>query len=273
MRVDRTDLPAKLRAAIETETGPIRAAEPASTGNHADIASTLHGRDRVTFVKAARRLSPEEDGPEVRSLRWEAAVNPYVTEFAPRLRWKVEAGGWLALGFDHIDGRKADYTPGSPDLPMLAKVLHALQSTPGPGAVRLRAERRWATDADDVSRMSGDALLHTDLNEDNLIITPDGGAFLVDWAFVSRGAAWIEPALLILWLLKAGHTPAQAEQWVTQFPSWHEAGAPTIDMFSRILAERWRHNSVRNPAPWAVEHAAAAERWAHHRAEDARGRG
>ncbi|TDD39981.1 hypothetical protein E1287_02050 [Actinomadura sp. KC06] len=125
----------------------------------------------------------------------------------------------LVLGFEHIEGRHADYTPGSPDLEILVKTVQALQSTPCPDVVQMRVERRWTSVTEDVSPMAGTSLLHTDVNAENLLITPDGRAVLVDWAFAARGAAWAELGLLIPWLLKSGHTPAEAADWATQFPS------------------------------------------------------
>ncbi|MFF5265401.1 phosphotransferase [Actinomadura viridis] len=264
MRSDWTDLPEQLRAEIEARTGPITGIDPAPTGNHADIASTLHTPGGRIFVKAARKL-PDKDGPEVMSLRREATVNPHVGEFAPRLLWTTEDGGWLALAFEHVDGRHADFTPGSPDLEILAKTVQALQATPCPDVVRMLVERRWQSVADDVSPMAGDALLHTDLNDNNLLITPDGRAYVVDWAFTGRGAAWVELGLLIPWLLKAGHSTAEAEHWVAQFPAWSTAAPAHIDLFSRAFAEKWRQHAERDAADWVTLHASLTRGWAEHR--------
>ncbi|MEU8799553.1 phosphotransferase [Spirillospora sp. NPDC048819] len=266
MRSDWTDLPEELRIEIEAKAGPISSIDPAPTGNHADIASTLHSPEGLTFVKAARKLA-DRDGPEVMSLRREAAVNPYVSEMAPRLRFQVEVGEWVALGFEHITGRRADFTPGSPDLAVLAKTIQSIQGTPCPDVVRMVVERRWQSVAKDVSPMSGSALLHTDLNEDNLIITLEGRAYVVDWAFVSRGQAWVELGLLTPWLLKAGHSPREADEWVSQFGSWTDAKPPHVDLFSTALAERWRTHSQTNSADWVAEHAALTKQWADYRLE------
>lgn len=265
MRTDWTELPADLLTCMEAEMGPVVAVEPAPTGNHADVASSVHTAGGKLFVKAARKVSPDQDGPEVRSLRREAAVNPHVSEFAPRLLWTVEAGGWLALGFEHVEGRRADFTPGSADLAFLAKTIHAIQATPCPDVVRMAVERRWQSVARDVTPMSGGALLHTDLNEDNFIITPDGRPYVVDWAFVARGAAWAELALLIPWLLLAGHSPGEADAWAHQFVSWAEAPPEHIDRFSAAFAEKWRINSKTNTADWVTRHADLTRRWADHR--------
>jgi hypothetical protein len=267
MRSDWTDLPAETREAIEAQTGPIHRIRPAPTGNHANIASTVDAADGRLFVKAAWKVSADTDGPEVRSLRWEAAINPYVTAYAPRLLWTVEAGGWLALGFEHVEGRHADYTPGSADLDLLAKVIDTFQAMHCPQVLGdKRVERRWVGLADDVSPMAGDAMLHADLNPANLLVTADGRVYVVDWAFACRGAAWVEMGLLIPWLLKAGHSPADAEKWVSQFPSWAAADSADIDLFSRVFAERWRRHALRDePEDWVVLQAEATKQWADHR--------
>ncbi|WP_173390608.1 phosphotransferase [Actinomadura litoris] len=264
VRTDWSDLPEDLRTEIEAHTGPVVDVEPAPTGNHADIASTLYTTGGPVFVKAARKLA-DRDGPEVKSLRREASVNPVVTELAPRLRWQVEAGEWLALGFDHVQGRPADFSPGSPDLDVLAKTIQAIHNAPCPDAVRLVVERRWQKHTADVAFLAGHTLLHTDLNQDNFIITSDGRAYVVDWAFVSRGAAWVELGLLIPWLLKAGHSPNEAEAWVSQFPSWEQTAAADIDTFAAAFAMQWRKASQMREDPWVHLHADLTGRWDDHR--------
>ncbi|MEU8797880.1 phosphotransferase [Spirillospora sp. NPDC048819] len=265
MRSDWTDLPPEVLGAIKAHTGPIRRVEPALAGNHADIAATVHGAGGRMFVKAARKVAPNKDGAEVRSLRWEAAINPHVSEYAPCLHWTVEAGGWLALGFEHVQARHSDYTPGSADLDALAKVIDGLQSHPLPDVLeRKRVERRWEFLAD-VSPLAGNTLLHADLNPANVLLGDASAVYVVDWTFAGRGAPFLEMALLLPWLLKAGHTFAEAERWVSRFPAWTSADPAAVDLFARVFADKWQANIVTNTADWALEHAAAAQRWAMYR--------
>jgi aminoglycoside phosphotransferase (APT) family kinase protein len=65
--------------------------------------------------------------------------------------------------------------------------------------------------------MDGDALVHTDLNPANLIVT-SGGLRIVDWAYATKAAPWVELALLVQWLIGSGHTPGQAEDWLAPVP-------------------------------------------------------
>lgn len=67
------------------------------------------------------------------------------------------------------------------------------------------------------------------------------------------------------WLLKAWHTPRQSEAWMARFPSWANADPAHIDLFARAFADKWQANLATNNAAWAIEHAAAAQRWARHR--------
>lgn len=264
MRSDRApDLPDEIRNAIEAHTGHITGFELASGGSNADIAATLHTPRGRTFLKAARRL--DQDGPGVRSLCREAAINPHVREFAPRLLWQIETKEWVALGFEHVAARHADYSPGSSDLSILAKVVQQLQGAPCPDVVKMRVERRWEALTGDVSPMAGDALLHTDLNPNNLLIAADGRAYVVDWAFASRGAAWVELGQLVPWLIRAGHRPAEAERWVAQFPSWTEADSAAIDLYAQVSAERWRRHAEAKGISGTPEYVAVAQQWAEYR--------
>ncbi|WP_052397449.1 MazG-like family protein [Streptomyces sp. NRRL F-5123] len=55
-----------------------------------------------------------------------------------------------------------------------------------------------------LQHFDGDALLHTDFAPDNVLIA-DGRARPVDWAWPTRGEAWIDPSALALRLMEAGH--------------------------------------------------------------------
>ncbi|GAA2628474.1 phosphotransferase [Actinomadura fulvescens] len=264
MRIDWTELPTEIQAAVEAHTGQVGSVVPAAEGNHANIASTVHGGRGSVFVKAARKQAADQDGAEVRSLRWENAINPHVSEFAPRLLDSAEAGGWFAIIFEHVDGRRADFAPDSPDLEVLAKTVDALQSTAAPDALKKYVQRRWESVVDDVTPMAGDQLLHADLNPANFLITADR-VYLVDWAFVARGAAWVEPALLMPWLLQAGHEPGDAERWLSRIGSWADADPAHLDLFAGAFAAKWAINLENNSEPWAVKLAAAARAWAHYR--------
>lgn len=273
MRRDWADLPEALRNAIEQRIGPVGSVQPASVGRSADFTSTLRTAQGRTFVKAAQR-STVQDGPQVRSLRREVTLAPYMSEFAPRLLWHFQAGEWLALGFEYVEGRHADYSPGSPDLDLVAKtVQRVLQSFPCPAAVEMKVERRWEALTDDVSPIAGDSLLHTDLNPANLLLTPDGRVRVVDRGFASRGAPWVEMGQIIPWLIRAGHSSAGAEEWAEQFPAWSSADPGAIDLYARVSAERWRRYNAANPTPQVPHYVTVAQQRAAYRLHDLNSRG
>ncbi len=124
----------------------------------------------------------------------ESAINPYVRAVSPALLWRIEIDGWDLLCFEHVDGRGADFTPGSPDLPDLVATIRRLAELPCPDVPPVyfrRAEQRWAEAIDDPAArevLAGDAILHTDYNPANILITTDG-AQIIDWAWPTKGAA------------------------------------------------------------------------------------
>jgi hypothetical protein len=70
---------------------------------------------------------------------------------------------------------------------------------------------------------------------------------------------------MIPWLLRAGHSPGEAEQWVSQYPSWTAANPAHIDLHARYLAEQWGQHPSRYTEPWITEYADLIEQWAAHR--------
>ena len=95
----------------------------------------------------------------------QAAVAPLVRELSPELMWHFDEAGWNVLGYEHVDGRHADYAPGSPDLDRLVHLMDALRAIkvpddPGPFK---RAEDRWTPYLDDpasASVFAGPVLTH-----------------------------------------------------------------------------------------------------------------
>jgi hypothetical protein len=250
-RIGWVDLPEQVRKEIEARTGRVTASRPAG-GDRSDMTATLDTDAGRVFVKGAG------GGMFARSLRNEAAINPDVSAVAPRLLWRVQAKGWTVLGFEHVDGRHADYSPSSADLPLLRTALRRLQQIPAPARVSRRVERHYG----DLAVMAGDSLLHTDLHPDNVLIGL-GRAYLVDWAWACRGAPWVELAMLAFRLMAAGHTIGAAEAWGRTFPSWAD-GKP-LDAFVDANARSWRRAAERDPQGWKIRASRLAQKWADER--------
>lgn len=264
-RIHWSDLPTTARAAVAEQTGTIHHVATAGGGANSAIAARVHADHGRYFVKG---LAAEH--PQALTQQREADINPHLPASCPRLLWRVRAAGWDLLGFELITGRTADYSPGSPDLPVVAAALGELAGTPCPSGLPLKqADQRWAayTGADAGSQLAGDALLHTDLAPHNVLISGDR-AHLIDWAWPTRGPAWIDPAVWVIRLIDDGHSPHQAEQWAAHTRAWHTAPRAALDMFADANRAMWRDIAHHEPATeWKQRIARSAQRWATHRSD------
>lgn len=179
---------------------------------------------------------------------------------------KYEPLVWL-LGFEHVPGRHAELSPGSPDLPLVARAVRTIGAIAAPPAEvgrRVIADRweaalakenahGWAVRA----HMRGSTLVHSDLNPLNILVSDK--AHVVDWAWWRTGAVWIDPAFLIVRLIAAGHEPVLAEEWAAQFDAFREAPDEAVTAFAASLVCLWERRFAGTDAT------KAAQRWAEHR--------
>lgn len=257
-----TPMDANLAALIAPHTGTIRQESRTKRGYSSDYTGIITADDGRTFVKAVR-----DGSRNAASLEREAAINPHVTPIAPALLWQAHGNGWHALGFEYAEGRHADFRPGSADLPAVLRAVDAIGRTPLPEAARDWPETRYDRYADDATAglFRGDALLHTDINPDNILIRHDGGTAVVDWAWPARGPAWMDPACLVVQLISAGHPAADAERWAARCASWKQAQPGAVDAFAAAVVRMyWRFEEM-DPEPWRKAMTAAAQAWAEHR--------
>lgn len=264
--VEFDDLPARVRSAIEAETGPILKAETISAGLNSAVSARLQTAIGAVFLKGLRI-----DHRWVWTQQREADINPYVTSLAPRLLFHIIADGWDILGFEAIDGRHADYSPRSPDLPKVVEAMRRLGEIPCPDIELRRAEQRLATYVDnpaDAEMFKGDVLLHTDWNNHNVLITDDC-ARLVDWGWATRGAAWLDAAHWIIWLIAAGHTPEEAEHLVSRVPCWSTAPPAAVDAFAVASSGLWDEIAGNASDDWTSRQRSAVRQWCDHRADHA----
>jgi hypothetical protein len=264
MRLHWEDLPTATRAAVEALTGPVYAAATADKGLNSEIAATLDtGAGRV-FVKGMN-----SDHPRAWTQNREATINPHVAPLAPRLLWRMNDGTWDLLGFEHFEGRPADYRPESADLALVAEAIITLSGVRAPVDLELKhIEQRLAdyiNSPDDAELLRGEYLLHTDWHPDNVLIV-DNAARVVDWAWPTRGAAWIDAGCWVVWLIAAGHSSAAAEQWAAKIPAWFTASRRAIDVFATAQERLWAGIAADAPdVAWIQALAAAASQWAAYR--------
>ncbi|WP_433401636.1 aminoglycoside phosphotransferase [Streptomyces sp. CA-146814] len=266
-RIGLDDLPPAARAAVEEHTGPLLTVTETTEGFNSEVAARVTSATGAWHIKGLRT-----DHPRAWTQHREAAIAPFLNGLAPALRWRVETAGWDLLGFEPLDGHHADYTPGSPDLPEVAALLRRLGTTPCPTIELRRAEQRlerYVTHPDELRYFAGTHLLHTDLNNTNVLIDDHGPqgdrARLVDWAWATQGAPWLDAGYWIIWLIAAGHTPTSAEQRAAEIPAWHTAPAEAVTAFATANHNLWHEISTRDPDPWTLRLATAATTWHTHR--------
>lgn len=264
MHTDYEALPRLVRAAVEERTGEVRSARSADAGTNCAVATILDTESGLMFLKGL----PLDDLRVVAQQR-EARIGPFVGAVSPRLLWHAAVEGWDLLAFDAIeDGRHADYTPGSPDVPKVFELLERLARIPCPQVSMYSAERRWGKvldDPADAKRFAGSSLLHTDWHQWNILVTGER-AWLVDWAWATWGAPFIDPALVVPRLIAAGHTPGEAESWAEKSAAWRNADQTSVTLFSVAVARMVRTLADKDPSGvWRRTLVEAAQRWADYR--------
>jgi hypothetical protein len=255
-----------LESLIRPYVGDQITLEPASRGNSSDVTALVEGTNGRFFLKAVRN----RPGGRRDSLVREGLINPHVQPICPAVLWQAENDDWITLGFETIDARPTDFTPGSPDLPAVVDILNQITGIDLPEIAKDWIETRWdrfAATVEDVELFRGDTLLYTDIHENNLLIGDNNATWAVDWAWPTRGAAFVDPACLVVQLIAAGHTAQQAESWVAQCTAWANTDPRAIDAFA--AATHTMHTTRAEQFPdtgWLKAMAVAAQEWTNHRA-------
>ncbi|WEV26753.1 hypothetical protein OYE22_17270 [Streptomyces sp. 71268] len=257
-----TELPSAAREAVEKLAGPIERGETADSGVMSRLACTLHTTASRVFLKGTRL-----DDETAWLYDYEARVTRSAPR-APRVLWQVEAGGWLLIGYEFLEGRHPQLAPASDDLAALVDMLTMLSSTPWPTEVRKKPLHvRWAGFyPDDCAQyLQGTALTHTDVSPLNMLVTADG-IRLLDWALACPGPDWADTAFSVVRLVHAGHSPEQAEQVARAVPAYRAAAPAAVSTFAHALHAVWASREKADPLPHRAALTAAARAWADHRA-------
>ena len=238
-RLEWDELPASVRNAVEERTGPVVAAELVEEGLNCSVALVLHTkRAGRLFLKGAR--TSDTDG--LAGLACEERINPALGGVAPGIRYRFDADGWLLLAFVYIEGRHADLSPGTADLPAVASALsrmHHLGVPPFPVPPLEDRFRKFLL-PNEVGRLSGAHLLHTDANPHNILIGRSGGdAHVIDWAMPATGPAWVDLAYTAVRMMESGQTPTAALLWLGDFPHWRHADPKAVDTFVKATCRHW----------------------------------
>ncbi len=239
VRVHWEQLPLTVKRAIEERIGgSVVEAVTQPGGFSPGLAARVRtGDGRRCFVKAVSVLAnPDTPGMHRREAEVVAALPPEAA--VPRLLWNYDEGGWVALGFEDVEG----HTPAQPwrddELRLVVDGLHRLHDvlTPTPidsttagdafatkikGWSELKATRApldaWVAhhldrlvdlEAQAPAAVTGDTLLNFDVRSDNILIAGDK-VFFVDWPWARIGAPFVE--------------------WLGFAPSVHMQGGPKPD--------------------------------------------
>ena len=235
------ELPEAIREAIYRNAGAVSSAELVNGGS-AEIALVLSTESGRSFLKGVR---------DERRARVELRVQPFLPPLAPRLCWHAEAAGYLLMAFEYVAGRHANLSPGSPDLPKVAAALTDLSGSARPCLPVLPVEQRWAAFSDrpeSLAAIVGSTLVHTDLTGENVIIGDQ--VKVIDWAWPSRGASWLDTGAMVARLIQAGHDPDQAEDWAATVPAWRAAPRDAVVAYAQLRAFSAKARGARIAKAW-----------------------
>lgn len=135
VRLDCRDVPLRVRAAVEDWLGsPVISSDSRLSGFSPGAAATLHTADgRGVFAKAVG-AEPNVVAPAFhrRGAQIAAALPADTPE--PRLLWTYDEGpgGWVALVFEHVEGRNPAKPWRTVELDRVISALSALSATMTP---------------------------------------------------------------------------------------------------------------------------------------------
>lgn len=282
IRIDWTDLPKRVRAAVEAACGAtVRRSTTVHTGFSPGIAAHVDCADgRRFFLKGGSRLANaltvglhRQEYENLRILNASILAGDVA---APRLIAQIDHDPWFLLLLRDMPGRH-------PTLPWrldeLERVLAELDRTAGalahaPTAIPSILERHrhtftgWRVLARDPDRpgidpwarrrleelaeleaswvryATGETLLHMDLRADNLLLSKDA-VTLVDWPHACRGAAFLDPVLLAPSVtMQGGPEPARL---LAMSGRGHSAGPDALVAVVCALAGYFTERSLAPP--------------------------
>ncbi|MGO4256781.1 phosphotransferase [Marmoricola sp. RAF53] len=214
-------LPPELRHEIERRLGAeVVDATSQDGGFTPGFASVLTGADGSSlFVKAASRVA---QAPTAASYAEEARKHQILGGAipAPRLEWVRDDDGWVVLAFEAVRAQ-APRRPWRPDeltraLDLAVAVAASTETVPDGLDLNPLVEdlppllTGWATvpetwphrdEAVALTALFGslpaDRFVHSDLRDDNILLTDDGRALACDWNWPALGPVWLDAVVLL----------------------------------------------------------------------------
>jgi len=282
-RLEWSHLPRPVRALVEERCGaPVVEATSQGGGFTPGFASVLVCEDGSRhFVKAAstvaQRIFAESYREEARKLSALPETVP-----APRLQW-LEDGDWVILGLEYVEARAPGrpWRPDELDLALDALEAVADELTPVPESLDLEPitvelgdwPGLWETVRDrDVRGHAGEAaalaegfaevaggetVVHTDVRDDNVLLTPDGRALFCDWNWPVVGADWLDSLIL---LISPRGDGVDVERVVVERRLLRDVPPDHVDRVLALLAG-YLLSHADDPVPPTSPHLRAAQRW------------
>ncbi|MBV9356634.1 MAG: aminoglycoside phosphotransferase family protein [Chloroflexi bacterium] len=309
VRLDWYELPARVRMAFDRwSDSRVESASSQPGGFSPGVAARLRLADgRRVFAKAVcARPNAEAPAFHRREARIVAALPPGAP--VPRLVWSMDEGddGWVVLAFQDIEGR-APAQPW--DAVELQRVLDALTEltallTPSPVSVpparrattafarRIRGwqelrdadplgrarldpwsarhlDRLAELEAEAVTAVEGETLLHFDLRADNLLLTPER-VWFVDWPHAAIGAGWVDAIAFAPSVTMQGGPPPK--QILRRAAPNAPTSSPDVTAAIASVAGFFTRESVQPPPPglptlrpFQAAQAHVARSWLSHR--------
>ena len=224
-RLEWQFLPRAVREEVEERCGsPVVAAASQGAGFTPGFASVLSCADGSRhFVKAAsvkaQRMFADSYREEARKLGLLPEGVP-----APRLQWVIDED-WVVLGIEYVEAHNPPrpWRAGDLDacLDACERIADALTPAPEELAAdtfaeelagwpayweHVRATQPGLPHVEEAAALAarfgevtaGDTVVHCDARDDNFLIDPDGRAWLCDWNWPVRGAAWLDSFLTLI---------------------------------------------------------------------------
>ncbi len=233
------------------------------------------------FVKAASSVAQPVFADSYREEARKLGALPETVP-APRLLW-VEDGDWVVLGLEYVEARapQRPWRADELDLCLDAAEVVADRLTPVPDGldldpvstefaawpglwtrvgdrdVRPHADEAAALAATYAEVTGGETLVHTDLRDDNALLTTDGRALFCDWNWPVVGAPWLDSVIL---LISPRGDGLDVEQVIAERRLLRDVPADHVDRFLALLAG-YLLSQAGQPVPPSSPHLRDAQRW------------
>ena len=283
-RLEWQHLPPRIRSLVEVHCGSaVAGAVSQTSGFTPGFASVLTCDDGSRhFVKGASWKAQKPFAAAYAEEARKVVALPRAVA-APRLLWTHDDAEWIVLGFEHVAAR-APRRPWKDDdvaacLAMLADTAALLTPPPADLTLSVFADdfADWPSCWDycrstyvlphgaDAAALAarfaevcgGSTAVHTDVRDDNLLITPDGRVLLCDWNWPVEGAAWLDSLLL---LIGPRGDSVDVETILATHPTFADVSAEAVDIMLALVTGYFLKHAD-DPVPSSSPHLRSHQLW------------